>query len=264
MPSDEKPQAPSPAGAEPLEARPANPAYASFHRPRFAFLIDLLRPYTRKPGVRILDVGPSPLISRELGVPVESLGLEPEDDRSACRHHSFDLNDAQFRERWRTDLGPYDVIVFAEVVEHLYTAPDLVLAYLRQLLSPEGILILQTPNAAALRKRVKLLLGLNPFERIRPDRSNPGHFREYTLFELREILLHTGFAIEQTSMRYYFDAAYERHERGDEPPSRIKGRLKNLLYRLLPPPLQEGITTVARPLSGVSPRPATSDAPHAS
>jgi hypothetical protein len=259
---DEKTQAPSPAGAEPLEARPANPAYASFHRPRFAFLIDLLRPYARTPGVRILDVGPSPLtplISRELGVPVESLGLEPErpssptsgarprtDDRSACRHHSFDLNDAQFRERWRTDLGPYDVIVFAEVVEHLYTAPDLVLAYLRQLLRAEGILILQTPNAAALRKRVKLLLGLNPFERIRPDRSNPGHFREYTLSELREILAHAGFAIERTSMRYYFDAAYERHERGDEPPSRIKGRLKNVLYRLLPPPLQEGITIVAR------------------
>jgi 2-polyprenyl-3-methyl-5-hydroxy-6-metoxy-1,4-benzoquinol methylase len=249
MPDGEKTRAPSPAGAAATEARPTNPAYASFHRPRFAFLLDLLRPYARKPGVRILDVGPSPLtplIARELGVPVESLGLEPEDDRSACRHHAFDLNDAQFRERWRTDLGPYDVIVFAEVVEHLYTAPDLVLAYLRQLLRPEGILILQTPNAAALRKRVKLLLGLNPFERIRLDRANPGHFREYTLTELREILVHGGFAIERTSMRYYFDAAYERHERGDEPPSRIKGRLKNVLYRLLPPSLQEGITLVAR------------------
>jgi hypothetical protein len=226
-----------------------NAAYAAFHRPRFAFLIDILRPLAARPGVRILDVGPSPLtrlISLRLGVPVETLGLEPADPRPDHRHHSFDLNDAQFPQRWRSDLGPYDIIVFAEVVEHLYTAPDLVLPYLRQLLDKGGILLLQTPNAAALRKRVKLALGLNPFERIRIDRSNPGHFREYTLAELRELLLGAGFEIERTWRRYYFDARYERHQRGDEQPSAIRGRLKNLFYRLMPPPLQEGITILAR------------------
>lgn len=226
-----------------------NAAYAAFHRPRFAFLIDILRPLATRPGVRILDVGPSPLtplIARKLGAPVETLGLEPEDARPNHRHHSFDLNDLQFPERWRTDLGPYDIIVFAEVVEHLYTAPDLVLPYLRQLLDEGGILLLQTPNATALRKRVKLALGLNPFERIRVDRSNPGHFREYTLAELRELLLGAGFAIERSWRRYTCDARYEFHERGDERPSAIQGRLKNLCYRLLPAPLQEGITILAR------------------
>jgi hypothetical protein len=249
MPADEEIEVPSRAGANPPDARAVNPAYAGFHRPRFAFLLDVLRPYAETDGVRILDVGPSPLtplISRQLGTPVESLGLEPDDERPHHRHHAFDLNDAQYPERWRTGLGPYDVIVFAEVVEHLYTAPDLVLPYLRQLLCVGGVLILQTPNAAALRKRVKLALGLNPFERIRIDRSNPGHFREYTRSELREILSAAGFAIERTWMRYYFDARYERHERGDEPPSRIRGGLKNALYRLLPPSLREGITIVAR------------------
>jgi SAM-dependent methyltransferase len=226
-----------------------NAAYAAFHRPRFECLIDILRPLTARPGVRILDVGPSPLtplIARELGAPVETLGLEPEDARPDHRHHSFDLNEAQFPERWRTDLGPYDIIVFAEVVEHLYTAPDLVLPYLRQLLEVGGILLLQTPNAAALRKRVKLALGLNPFERIRVDRSNPGHFREYTLSELRELLFDAGFAIERTWRRYYFDARFERHTRGDERPNAIRGSLKNAFYRLMPPPLQEGITILAR------------------
>jgi hypothetical protein len=95
-----------PDGASPPEARSVNAAYAAFHRPRFAFLIDILRPLAARPGVRILDVGPSPLtplIARGLGAPVESLGLEPEDARPGHRHHSFDLNDAQFPERWRTD-----------------------------------------------------------------------------------------------------------------------------------------------------------------
>jgi hypothetical protein len=249
MPAREEIPIRPPAEAKRLDARAVNLAYAKFHRPRFEFLIDVLRPYAGRPGARILDVGPSPLtplISEQLGAAVETLGLEADDERPHHRHHSLDLNDAQYRERWRTDLGPYEVIVFAEVVEHLYTAPDLVVAYLRELLGAGGVLILQTPNAAALRKRVKLALGSNPFERIRIDRSNPGHFREYTLAELRQILIQAGFAIERTWMRYYFDARYERHERGDEPPSRIKGRLKNVLYRLLPPSLQEGITIVAR------------------
>jgi hypothetical protein len=54
-------------------------------------------------------------------------------------------------------------IVFAEVIEHLFTAPELVLAYLHELLVPRGQLLLQTPNAASLRKRLKLALGRNPF-----------------------------------------------------------------------------------------------------
>lgn len=249
---DEEIDLTSTGGADSAETRPANPAYAGFHGPRFRFLIDILRPYAQRSDARILDVGPSPLtplLSRELRLPVETLGLEPEEfdpHLPQGRHYRFDLNNTQYRERWRQNLGPYDIVVFAEVVEHLYTAPDLVLAYLRQLLAPGGILLLQTPNAAALRKRLKLALGVNPFERIRLDRSNPGHFREYTLAELLDILTRAEFTIEQTWMKYYFDAAYERHERGDERPSKFKGGLKNFLYRLLPPSLQEGITIVAR------------------
>jgi hypothetical protein len=87
---------------------------------------------------------------------------------------------------------------------------------------------------------------LNPFERIRLDRSNPGHFREYTLAELLDMLTRAGFTVEQTWMKYYFDAAYECHERGDERPSKFRGGLKNFFYRLLPPSLQEGITIIAR------------------
>jgi SAM-dependent methyltransferase len=226
----------------------ANPAYVAFHRPRFEFLIDALRPYLAR-AERLLDVGASQLtalLSQEARISVDTLGLEPDRDSSGHRHFRFDLNDAQFRDRWRTDMGHYDVIVFAEVVEHLYTAPELVLAYLREILAPGGLLLVQTPNAVALRKRVKMLVGFNPFERIRTDRGNPGHFREYTSAELQDVLRRAGFDIEKVWMKYYFDARYARHEHGDEAPQAFTGSVKNAIYRFLPGPLREGITIAAR------------------
>jgi hypothetical protein len=227
----------------------ANPAYLAFHRPRFRFLIDTLRGCALRDGCRLLDVGASPLtslLSKELNVRVDSLGLEPDREIGGAHHYHFDLNDTQYRDRWRMDLGPYDVILFAEVLEHLYTAPELVLGYLRELLVPSGLLLLQTPNAVALRKRAKIVMGVNPFERIRLDRDNPGHFREYTVGELRELLAGAGFSIDEVWMRYYSDARYARHERGDEPPRSIVGAAKNAAYGLLPERLREGITIAAR------------------
>ena len=241
METSARPREPDPGGG--------NPAYAAFHAPRFAFLIDLVSRTLGASAGPVLDVGHSPLtalLAQRLGRPVDSLGLEPDGGLPGGRQYRFDLNEARDPSRWRTDLGPYQMIVFAEVIEHLYTAPELVLAYLRHLLVPGGALLLQTPNAVSLRKRVKLLLGDHPYERIRTDRSNPGHFREYTCAELRAIVGEAGFRIDGLWTRYYFDARYARHETGHEPPARLTGAIKNVLYRLLPGSLREGITLVAR------------------
>lgn len=229
----------------------ANPAYAAFHRPRFAFLLKVLRACGPTPTTRLLDIGASQLtslIADELGVRVESMGLEDRAEAMGVLHHRFDLNAAQDRSQWKLDIGPYDIIVFAEVLEHLYTAPELVLRYLRDLLVTGGALLLQTPNAVALRKRVKMAIGANPFERIRIQRENPGHFREYTARELRQLLAGAGFAVDRLWMEHYFDVRYAHHERGDEPPQLIAGALKNALYRLSPSSLREGITILARKL----------------
>jgi hypothetical protein len=247
----------SPAGAGPdpvavdrVISGEANPAYAAFHRPRFAFLIEVLRACGATATSRILDIGTSrltSLIATEFGVRVESMGLESEAETSAFVHHRFDLNALQDRTPpTAAGLGRYDIIVFAEVVEHLYTAPELVLPYLRELLVPGGILLLQTPNAVSLRKRAKMVLGVNPFERIRVERDNPGHFREYTAGELQELLVGAGLSVERVWMKHYFDVRYARHERGDEAPRLITGAVKNALYRLLPASLREGITILAR------------------
>jgi SAM-dependent methyltransferase len=224
-----------------------NPGYLAFHQPRFKFLLELVKNQVHLPA-RILDIGPSPftLMLRDLlKSPIDSLGHEPECSGPEGHHYHFNLNDTQYREKWRPDLGPYDIIVFAEVLEHLFTAPELVLSYLRGLLAPDGVLILQTPNAASLRKRVKLALGTNPFERLRTDPSNPGHFREYTRRELGQILSQVGFAIKNSWARYYFDARFAVHTVGNEPPDHLGGLAKNIVNKMLPGFLREGITILA-------------------
>ncbi len=250
------PDSPPPRTAADKGAAP-NAAYVAFHRPRFEFLLEVLERHARGASggsrgtnrPRVLDVGRSlftTMAAQRFDVAVDSLGLEPPADLVTGRHHGFDLNDAAARERWPQGIGPYDVVVFAEVVEHLRVPPEGPLAFLRSVLAPGGLLVVQTPNAASLGKRVKLALGYNPFERLRDDSSNPGHYREYTLGELTEMLGRTGFAVEETYRRYYFDARFARHETGTEPPRQVSGALRNLAYRLLPPWLREGITIVAR------------------
>jgi len=61
-------------------------------------------------------------------------------------HIVFDLNDTQTIEAIPTDIR-FNLIVFAEVIEHLHTAPELVLHALCNLLTDDGIIVCQTPNA---------------------------------------------------------------------------------------------------------------------
>ena len=226
---------------------PPDPGYLAYHAPRYHFVLELARRAVAGGASRALDIGPSPLskLLREgLPCPVDTLGLQPSAraDGGAVHHHA-DLNNLAAMPR---DLPSYDLIVFAEVLEHLHTAPVPVLAALGRLLTPRGHLILQTPNAASLPKRLKLLLGRNPYDQIRPDPADPGHFREYTLAELRLVVAQAGLSIVDTFRRYYFDARYARHRDGAVQKQPLLGALKNGAYRALPPFLREGITLVLR------------------
>lgn len=203
---------------------------------------------------RVLDVGLSPfteLLRRRLGRPIDTLGLEASSnapDSNEGRHFRFDLNALADPLTWRPELPRYGLIVFAEVLEHLHTSPFLPLAFFRERLLDGGILVVQTPNAGSLGKRIKLLGGINPYEMIREDQNNPGHFREYTVGELRALAARADFAVVELDRRFYFDARYADHdEDGAAGTSRPwLGRLKNVVYSVLPPFLREGITLVLR------------------
>lgn len=222
--------------------------YLSFHAPRFRYLLHLLDGYV-KPGMRVLDIGMSRLtemIHDRFGVPVDAMGFGDDGPIDSGDYYHLDLNDCQFSDRCRRDLPRYDVIVFAEVLEHLYTSPKLVLGYLADLLAPGGVMIVQTPNGVALPRRVGMLMGRNPYEKIREDCTNPGHFREYTAAELGDYCAAVGLTVERVEMRSYFNYRYCHHGERRTAGQLTAGTIKNWAYPWLPRNLRPGLTVVGR------------------
>jgi SAM-dependent methyltransferase len=198
--------------------------------------------------MRVLDIGWSQLthdISQQFSVRVDALGFNEDGVIPTGRYYHFDLNDCQYPARHRRDLPCYDAIIFAEVLEHLHTSPALVLGWLHGLLTPGGVLLVQTPNAVALPRRVKMFLGRNPYERIREDATNPGHFREYTAGELGEYARLVGLEVESVTINSYFDFRYAHHGQVTRR-DRIVGAMKNLAYPWLPRSMRPGLTALLR------------------
>lgn len=220
--------------------------YLRFHAKRYAFLIDTIQScasaITRETGLpcnRILDVGPSAFTRfiRDKGFAetIDSLGYE--DHRFTCRendiHTEYDLTKTVDPSSWPR-IAAYDIIVMAEVIEHLPIPPHHVLAFLAGILKPHGVLIIQTPNACSLPKRLRMLRGQNPYEMIRDCQRNPGHFREYTVRELVDIAHASSLRVHSiTISNYFLRSTWTAH-------------LFRCLGRLFPATLRDGITISMR------------------
>ena len=215
--------------------------YLRAHRLRYDILLDLVDGVIGEVGgtARVLDVGPSyeTELMRRLwtDAQIDSLGFEDPRlmaARPGERHIEFDLADAVDETKW-PHAEPYDLIVLAEVIEHLYTSPVRTLQMLTSLLRPGGKILIQTPNAAAMSRRFWLLMGRNPFEPIRDDVHQAGHFREYTAAEVRDLCAKAGLRVLRVDLQNYF----------------LTGSMKNqLLVRAgpaMPPTLRQGITLLA-------------------
>jgi SAM-dependent methyltransferase len=229
-----------------LDTESAN--YWQFHHKRFTYI-------TRETGnliselersgcnvERILDVGNSfqTLMISQLrpDLEIDTLGYLAERYRPVgiTKHYNFDVNDAYYPDRWIV-LGKdsrYDIILFLEVIEHLYTAPEQVLSFLGSLLKPDGLIVIQTPNAASLINRLRLLFGENPYELIRSDRMNPGHFREYTKLEITKLANQSGFVVEELFMMDYF------------PTFTLAEKICQLAAKILPATFRTGMTVILK------------------
>lgn len=187
--------------------RESSKKYAEVHFKRHNKIISFCKKY--KPGkkTRVLDIGRSNLsvLLSNYYSSLTTLGFDLADDDGGhrelspienCDHIVFDLNRSEFVEEWPAINEKFDLIVFSETVEHLPIAPEFVLLFLNSLLNKDGVLILTTPNAASIIKRRILLFGKNPFERIRFNLNNPGHFREYTKDEVIQFAKKTDYTIE--------------------------------------------------------------------
>jgi hypothetical protein len=242
--------------------------YTAFHLPRYAYLLEILdRELSgREPRV-VLDVGLSAfvIVLRErYSQRVDTLDLIPaeggprgyqQEGAQSGEHFVFDLNQLEGGHVKPPNMPRYDVVLFCEVLEHLRLSPRYVFRFLESLLKPTGVLVVQTPNAAAIGKRVKLMAGRNPYGLIGEDPRNPLHFREYTLEELRMFGAEVGLAITSSSFAGYFDVRY-RHGGGRSP---LVSGLTRIANRLAPPRWRPGMTVVFR--RGGASRPASAAQP---
>jgi SAM-dependent methyltransferase len=103
-----------------------------------------------------------------------------------------------------------DVLKFSECLEHLNFNPLPVIKELHRVLKPGGLVIVTTPNAIRIGKRVSFLMGHNVFadlETLCKGDIHSVHFREYSLDELCRLLEWGGFRTIKRSARYLYPAA---------------------------------------------------------
>ncbi len=214
--------------------------YLNIHSKRFEVILGWL---SNRKFNSVLDIGPSflsELLYEKYNNQLSLLGFDAENSlgghlasTNILKKTNFIKQDLNFFEA-QTIPQKFDLIVCGEVIEHLYTSPKKLLRNFYQLLNPNGYLIIQTPNAVSLRKRIALIFGRNPFEIPRENLNNPGHYREYTAKELKILALEAGFKTEKLISDEYF-----------EYPSLIS-KIYRAFKIIIPPTLRSGITIVLK------------------
>ena len=91
--------------------------------------------------------------------------------------------------------GPFDLIVFSHVLEHLLH-PDVALGDARRLLSPNGRVVVALPNVLYWRLRMRFLLGEFKYEPT--GIMDETHVRFYSFQSGMELLRSNGFEIAST------------------------------------------------------------------
>lgn len=187
-----------------------NQSYINFHKIRYSYLLNLIEALINtmeSNELKFLDVGPMHQTKLIRGVfancTIDTMGTNfPINNlRKFEKHINIDLNST---DSYTGEIYPqYDIIVFSEVIEHLYTKPEIVIKFLKQFLKKGGYIIIQTPNGLAIHHRLKLLFGIHPYQLIKESRR--GHYREYAPYEMKNILENCKLEIYHFSVKNYFN-----------------------------------------------------------
>ena len=148
-------------------------------------------------GRRILDVGAADaLVSRRLtehgwrvtgieGDPALAQAGAPYCERMITANLNREVPEVQ---------GPFDAILYGDVLEHLID-PLRVLVELNRSLAPDGFVIVSVPNIAHLYIRLLLLLGR--FDYIDRGILDDTHLRFFTARSLRALIDDAGLVVER-------------------------------------------------------------------
>src|SRR5262249_33972028 len=176
-----------------------DPAYYRHFRERYWRTVGYIESSVGWDSPRILDIG-----SGQFALLCRHLLAAKCDVADIDSRHTAGLrrNDVGFVQVAWTRPGlrvqePYDLVVMAEVIEHVPRPPHLVFADLKGCLRPGGTLLVTTPNLYRFRNRVRMALGQPIFDLFRyPEMDRPlGHFLEYSREQIEWHLREAGFEI---------------------------------------------------------------------
>jgi SAM-dependent methyltransferase len=148
-------------------------------------------------GARVLDVGCgtgsiSRLITEHRSAQV--VGVEPDPDRAAASneggiptHHAF------WNAEFRQTLPTFDVVLFADVLEHL-ADPFAALVQAHAALNPDGLVVVVVPNVTFWSIRLNLLRGR--FDYQPTGIMDATHLRWFTRRTVTELLSRAGFVVQ--------------------------------------------------------------------
>lgn len=156
---------------------------------------------------RVLDVGSgvgnlAAFLSETKGCFVTAVEASPTMARMAAEHcHKVLAGDIEHGglRREVIEAGPYDYIIFADVLEHL-ADPWAVLTALRAALAPRGRVLISLPNVAHWSVRLRLLSG--SFEYTDGFLLDRSHLRFFTMESGRQLVRQCGYRIDKEMVRW--------------------------------------------------------------
>ena len=148
-------------------------------------------------GARVLDIGcgtgsvSAQLISnRNLSL----VGIEPDPSRAqAARDRGIDVRSTYLSTDLIRELGPFDVVLFADVLEHL-PDPWKLLVLAKGALAPSGRVIVSVPNVAHWSVRADLLRGRFRYQDT--GIMDATHLRWFTEVGIRQLLASAQLSVE--------------------------------------------------------------------
>jgi methionine biosynthesis protein MetW len=146
---------------------------------------------------RVLDVGcgtgaMAKLLVDTCGVTI--VGVEPDPDRAAlAQARGLEVHRRVFEGSWIENLGRFDVVLFADVLEHL-AEPAVPLRLAHTVLNRGGYVIASVPNVAHWTVRWELLRGR--FDYAAHGIMDSTHLRWFTERSLRRLFQATGYRVE--------------------------------------------------------------------
>jgi SAM-dependent methyltransferase len=164
-------------------------------------------------GKKVLEIGcHTGAMSKYLkdnGCVITGVEIDPEgcsEARNIC--HSIIEGNIENEKIFGQLTGTYDVIIFADVLEHLMS-PEKILAKIKNLLSSDGYVLISLPNIAHWSVRRNLLMGKFQYQDI--GLMDKTHLHFYTFDSFKQLVQEQGYGIddwEPVSNYNWFDYTF--------------------------------------------------------